>query len=470
MRLLLNLITALTEEEVDRLSVLKLRGKQEAVMNLVLSKRSSGQEPTPEETAQLQLSDSHLYEISSVILTKCHKLFVPEGGLRLLEYLTYKNLNLQFKQELRRQKRKLTAKKGKEAEVFFLTGFELLTRFTYSLLDQGLIAEYGKLYLSAKKDVTKEDELAIEARLLHIKELAILSEGKNFTAEQEEILEKLMELEKIARNSSHPYLCHSVYSALAWYWHHLGGKQEKSLQYLKLALPYSLKLEGYIFRDAAIEMQFRLADAHFMLGGTHEAYEIFERTYSTLRPDHQLWRRNYFLFRYLEVLIYNGKYARAEHILQERFEPFFKLRPTTTSATAATLFAILYLLTADYPKAKHYLDIGIKLNTKGNFTLYNEVRNRYIEAAYYYLIGDWEYTMTLTHRALQYLRDKHIGLNKHIFGYYFKIIEASVEYYSKDTPFWRKLEEKYNVLTVPSEGLFGILLKKVRSTSRKDRL
>jgi tetratricopeptide (TPR) repeat protein len=262
-------------------------------------------------------------------------------------------------------------------------------------------------------------------------------------------------------------MCHSVYAALAWYWHNLGGKPDKCLQYLKMALPYAMKLDGFVFRDAAIEMQFRLADAHFILGGTQEAYELFERTYSSLRQDHQLWRRNYFLFRYLEVLIYNGKYARSEHILKERFEPLFKLKPTTASATAGTLFALLYLLTGDYPKAKHYLDIGIKLNMRDNFTLYNEVRNRYIESAYYYLTGDWDYTMTLTHRALQYLRDKHIGLNKHPFGYYFKIIEASIEYHAKGTPFWRKLEEKYKLLTLPAEGTFGLLLKKIRSTSKK---
>lgn len=466
MRLLINLITALTDEEAERLAVLKLRGKQLAVMELAFSKRSGGEDPTPDEIAQLQLSGSHFYEISSVVLSKCHKLLVPEGGLRLLEYLAYKNVDLQFKQELRRQRKNLANKKSKEAEIFYLNSFELLNRFTYSMLDHDMISEYAKLYLSAKKEATAEDELAIEARLLHVRQISVLSEGKNFGKEQEEVFEKFGELEKLATRTSHPYFCFSLYSGLSWYWHHLGGKLEKSLEYLKLAMPYALKLDAFVFRYTPVEMQFRIADAHFLLGGTQEAYDIFDRSFTALRPDHPLWRRNYFLFRYLEVLIYNGKYARAESILKERFEPMLKLRPTTSSATAATLFAMLYLLTEDYPKAKHYLDIGISLNCKTNFTLYNEVRNRYVETLYYYFTDDWDYTMTLTHRALQYLRDKHIGLKNHIFGYYFKIIEASVEYHSKGTPFWRKLEEKYKALTVPSEGLFGLLIKKVRATER----
>lgn len=466
MRLLLNLITALDENEAAKLSAMKLRGKQRAVMDLIYSKRSSGQEPTPEEIAQLHLSNSHLYEISSVLLGKCHHLLVPEGGLRLLEYLTYKNVHLQFKQELRRQRKSFVNKKGSDAENFYLTGFELMHRFTYNLIDYDLIAEYGKFYLSAKKDATVEDELAINARMLHLDLVRILSEGKNFQSEQAQALEKLTELERAAKRSSHPYLCHCVYIGLAWYWHNLGGKQDRSLHYIQLAIPYSVKLEGYVFRDTALEMQLRLADAHFVLGGSQEAYEIFEKTYASLRPDHMLWRRNYYLFRYLEILIYNGKYARAEKILRDYFEPLFKRRPTTAAATAATLFAVLYLFNGDYPKSKHYLNIGIELNTKTNFTLYNEVRNRYVEAIYYYLIGDWDYTLTVTHRALQYLRGKHIGLNKHIFGYYFKIIEASIEFYSQGTPFWHKFEEKYKILISPAEGLFGKLLQKIRSTPR----
>ncbi|MDP4235543.1 MAG: hypothetical protein Q8919_03750 [Bacteroidota bacterium] len=467
MRLLLNLVTALDENEIAKLAALNLRGKQLAVMELVLSKRPTGDEPTPEEVSALQLSDSHLYEISSVVLSKCHHILVPEGGLKLLEFLTYKNLILQFKQELRRQRKHIATKKGKQAEEFYLTGFELLNRFTYNLVDHDLLEEYGKLYLAAKADATAEDALAIKARKLQIKQAGILSDGKNFTLEQKELFAELTEIERTARLSNHAYLCYATYSALAWHWQHLGGSPEKGLSYLQLSLPYAAKLQGFPFRDAALEMKLRLADAHAALGEADLACEIFEKTYASIRRDHPLWKRNYFLFRYLAILIYVDKYAKAEKILTEHFEPLFKLRPTTASATAASLFAILFLLTGDFPNAKKYLDLGLQLNTKSNFTLYNEVRNRYIEAAYYYLIGDWDYTLELSHRAMQYLRGKHLGLNKHIFGYNFKIIEASIKYYSKDIPFWHKLEEKFKVLTAPAEGLFGKLLELIRDTPRR---
>lgn len=466
MRLLLNLITSLSDEEAAKLSALNLRGKQSSVMDLVFAARANGKEPTHEEIAALQLSDSHLYEISSVVLSKCHHLLVPEMGAPLLEFLTYKNVHLQFKQELRRQKKQFANKKGKEAEEFYLAGFELLHRFSYNLIDWDLIEEFGKYYLTAKQNASEEDALAVKARTLLTKQVSILTNARNFRKEQETIFAELSEFERVAKLSSHPYLCYCVYSGLAWYWHNLGENREKSLAYIQRALPYSVQLKGYVFRNLPLEMQLRLADAQFILGMSEQALEIFDKTFQAIPQNHLLWRRNYFLFRYVEVLIYNGKYVRAELILKERFEPLLKLRPTTTSATAATLFAVLYLFTGDYPKAKQYLDIGLELNSKKNFTLYNEVRNRYIEAIYYYLIGDWDFTQTVTHRALQYLRGKHIGLNKHVFGYNFKIIDATIEYYSQGTPFWHKFEDKYKVLTSPAESLFGKLLQKVRSTPR----
>jgi len=467
MRLLLSLILALTEDEAARVSALRLKGKQNAVMQLLLASRLSGTEPTPEQLAQLHVSDTHLYEISSVLLAKALVLLAPKGGIAILEFIAYKNLNLHFKAELRKQRKVWDGKKGKEAEEFFLAAFELLQKLSYNLIEQDLLVELGDAYLSAKKNASKEDTLAIETRKLGVRMTGIIADGKNFGTEQDEVFSRLRELEASARNSSNVYFCFSVYSALAWYWNNLGSKPDHFLRYLQRAIPYSEKLDGFVFRYLAEEMKLRLADAHFILGGAQEALDIFDRVYSSARLDHIIWKRNYYLFRYIEIMIYNGRYAQAENLLKKHFEPLLALRPTTTSATAATQFAMLYLFTDNYPKAIHYLEIGMKLNVKTNFTLYNEVRNRLVESVYYYLIGDWTHVTNLTARAMQYLYGHRIGLNKHIFGYNFKIIEASVANFSNGKPFSAKLEAKYKELTLAKEGLFGLLLKKVRQSPKK---
>jgi len=68
---------------------------------------------------------------------------------------------------------------------------------------------------------------------------------------------------------------------------------------------------------------------------------------------------------------------------------------------------------------------------------------------------------------MQYLYSHRIGLNKHIFGYNFKIIEASVAFHSNTKSFSAKLEAKYKELTLSKEGLFGLLIKKVRQSPKK---
>jgi hypothetical protein len=466
MRFLLSLLLSLSEDESARVSTLYLQGKQKAVMMLLLALRKTGEQPTPEQIEKLDVTETHLYEISSVLLQKVLHLLAPKGGIVILEFLVYKNLHILFKTELRKMRKMPVYKKGKEAEEFYLAAFELAQKLSFNLIEEELLNELGAAYLAVKKSATKEDALAVETRKLSVRMLGIIAEGKNIKKDQDEVLDKLRELEGVARNSSNSYLCFAVYTALAWYWNHLGGKPDQCLRYIQRAIPYSEKLEGYVFRDIPQEMKLRLADAHFVMGGTKEALEIFERTYASVRADHIILKRNYYLFRYIEILIYNGKYAQAESLLKRHFGPILKQRPTTTSATAATLFALLYLFMEQYPKAYKYLEIGVHLNTKTNFTLYNEVRNRLVEAAYYYFMGDWTHTTNLTARGMQYLYTYRIGLNKHPFGYNFKIIDASVAYHSHGKAFSPKLEAKFKELTLPKEALFGLLLKKIRATSK----
>ena len=321
MRLLLSLILSLTGDEAASLSKLRLRGKQRAVMQMLLAARTSGREPTKAETGKLELSASHLYQIISLLLDRCERVLVPDGGKALLEFFACKNLHILFKNELQRQEKQLAVKEVRNAEDFYQTVFELLLGFSYNLLDHKLIEEYARLYLASKKNRAPEDELAVKVRLLSIEMTAIRAEGKNPKKEREAIGEVLQEYEKLARNSSHPYFSFSVYSALAWYWRYLGAKPDVSLRYMQRAVPFAEKLEGFIFRDVKQEMQLRLADAYFNVGSATEALEIFERVYTFSDPRSMIWKRNSCLFSYLIILLYNGNYAKATQILTQYIQP-----------------------------------------------------------------------------------------------------------------------------------------------------
>src|SRR5437764_9770212 len=143
----MNFVGALSEEETGRLQVLRLRGKQRAVMNLILISAASGHDPSAAAIKKTGASGTHFYEITAVLLKKCFKLLVPQSGIALLEFLAYKNLPFIFRQEVLRQEKKFAGIQSKESEDFYLSVFELSMRFSYPMLDKDMIAVYSKKYL-----------------------------------------------------------------------------------------------------------------------------------------------------------------------------------------------------------------------------------------------------------------------------------------------------------------------------------
>ncbi|MEI8134069.1 MAG: hypothetical protein WCH46_03190 [bacterium] len=467
MRLLFGLIMALSEDEFARLSTLRLKGKQLAVMTMMFNARKNGEPPTDEAVANINTTSTHLYEMCSVLLARSLEFLVPQGGVAILEFVANKNLKIAFKQELLKQTQRIDPQNQKAKEDFYLSAFELIFRQTYSVVDFDLGVKYGDLYIHSKRNYSIEDKMAVEARKTIHQLVGSLADSRRYLKDSEELGNQLKGYESAVRNSTHPYFCYTVYSGLAWYSQHVLGKPDMNLRYLQRATVFAEKLDNYVFRELEVEMKLRIADAQFALGATEEALEIYERAFRMARPDSLLWKRNYFLLRYLDILIYHGKYFQAEEILKKYYEPMLRLAPSTTSATASCLFAILYLLSGKYDESKKYLDTAFKLNRRTNYTAYNDIRNRIVRAALSYITGDWDETDHTTRTTMTYLYSRDLGLSRHSVGYYFKIIDALIILFKEGKPLSRKNETKFIELTHPKEGLMGLILKKVRATNAK---
>ncbi len=465
MRLLQQLITTLSEDERRHLETMPLRGKKQQVL-LALLNHYNEPEKLDEEIATLDISKTHLYEMSSLLLDASYELLAPQGGIELLEFLVNKNLPVHFKKEFRSVEKEYKKASAAERGKFYLMIYLLVGRFPYTNIDHELLEYSSKQFLSTLSPPDPDYELAFVAD--KIKQEMVHDQLVHRTKEkidQASKLEKLMEYVPRATASNNIFLKNIVFRSLAWYWRFVEKDSEKVLHYLQQIEPFIPTFDTTIYRNEPYRSYFELADVYFDLGRHEESLNIFREAYGKTQSSDDVWKQYRFLFRYVELLIYLGQYEEAEQLLHKQFGPLLPLEPTSVSATAATLFAIYYIFTDNYPKAKEYLDIGMALNTKDNYTLYNEVRNRYVEAVYYYLIYDWYYTITVCERALQYLRSKGMALSEHSFGYFFKIIEASIEFYEHGTPFSEELEAKYDDLSSPKEVLFGLLLQKVRNTN-----
>ena len=459
MKLLDAFILSLTDQEASKLRLLKLGQKQQKVLLHVLNSRNKVRNNTIPSIPQGYTS-SHYYEICSVILRRCYGVFGKSADEQL-EFLQTKNLNIHFKRELKRREAELPLKKGRDSELLYFAAFELLHRFSHNLIDWQLIDYCKKKYLAAKKNPTDQDKIMMEVRSILGKLVTIVNDGKEEHHESKALFVKLKECEAKLTPSSDPFFHACVYSALAWYWRYFGSDNKNFLYYCKSAIPYTDKLKGKIFRESPIAMRLRLGEAYFVAGSDKEAADVLEDAIAHLAPGNTLWKRYFYLFPSIEILLFGGKYDLCEEILCAHFEPMFDQQPTTAATSGAALFTKLYLLKKDYPKAKKYLNIAISLNTKTNFTLRSELQNRFLEAAYFFLTGDLEYADTICKRARHFLVVRKMGLNNYLFGWYFKYIELLIDRIERGKLLSIEAQEKFLLLTSRKEIIIGKLLQEI---------
>ncbi len=469
MRLLQQLITTLNADELALVSTMSLRGKKKEVLKMMITKKSLTKELFAIEIKKLEISKAHLYEIASLLLHSCYQTLSPSGNIELLSLLSIKNLPTHYKKQLRVVEKELVNRSHTD-EVsqclsdFYLTVYLQLQRFSFNLFDWKLIAKYETAYFESISDNDPQAVLAIEAH--RIRNVLLNTQIANRRKDRSPVIKsytRLKELEAIAEKSQHTLLNYFTYGSLSWYYQNIEKEPSLSLQYLEKLMAHSANLDTSIFPRESIRIKLQVADAYLNIGRLDESIAIFESVYANPKPSDHVWVFYRFSLRYIETLISLGQYEKAELLLKEQFGAQFIGEPTSVTVAAASLYLLLYLIDGQYAKAKFYLDLSIKLNTEKNHLVYNEVRNRYIEAAYYYLIGDWAYTPDLCERALHYLRGKGLGLKDNSFGYFFKLIEASIDLHTYNKAFTPELEARYAELTLPQEALFGKLLIEIRN-------
>lgn len=466
MKLLETFVMSLTDEEALKLRHIKIGRKQSTILRDALSLRKNKESPS-RIAIPTDYTPSHFYQIRSVILRRCYGVFGATAEEQL-EFLWRKNLIVHLKQEFKRRESELPSKKGSEAEALYFTAFELLHRFPQNLVDWDLIDKCKKGYLAAKKSVSPQDKLLLETRTVLGKLIKMLNDGKEEHHEPKELYSRLIVFESKITHSTDPFISLFIFSALAWYWRYFGNDPTRHTFYCEKAIPCADRINTYIFREMPTAMRLRLGEAYFISGRDDEAARILQTALASIAPGDALWKRYFFLFPSVEILMYGGKYELSEDILKTHFEPLFTQEPTTAASAGAALFTKLYLLKKEYKKAKKYLDLAIQLNRKKNFTLRAELQNRFLEAVYYYFIGDLDFAHTICKRARHFLVIRKMGLGKYQFGWYFRYIELIIKNYETGKPIPKDVEEKYKLLTARKELVIGKLLREFLQSAEKE--
>jgi tetratricopeptide (TPR) repeat protein len=462
MSLLSELVQSLFPEELACIKKMRLEGKQKAVFDLVIERHHAT--PTPEEEAkQIGITLNHLYSIQSILLQRCYKVLVPEGGALLLIFLQTRGLGLHCKKEILAQEKELFEKNADplKLERFYLQTLNVLQAVTLAHFTPKVLVEFRDRFLAVGQPEHSHNSYHIKVRELLFKEILVTSNPKKKKPQEiQYIKDELMRLEKGLAGSDHPMAPYFLESAFIIYYALLEPDMTKQESHLLKALSLTGNLPTLLRSEEKIRMSLRIANLKLSMGEFREALELYEMQYE--KHGIELFRMfGYHLDRLVRLYLIAGKYAKAEELLEKGYENHIR-RGGSHVATAGAIFHIeLSLLRRDPNRCKRYLEKAFQLNSGSAFAVDLEIEIRLLQVMYHYLIGDLDFIYHLVTRAQKYLQRKGIKVSTSKKVQWFLSIREIVKAYQhhQDPPSY--VMDTINNLLKGQDAVLGLLLRRL---------
>lgn len=240
---------------------LPLIGKEKEVFDLLLLHRLQKLPEIDEIVLKLKLSNSHYYKINSILMEKSFHQLVPEGDLKLLQFLRSKGLFTLLRHELIALDKRLQKEK-KEDEALYLSCFHLLIDFPYKYYDKKLLAHFGATYLKAKKNASESDRLYVKYHML-FSEINLLAARKNPKKALKTTINELLLAEKKLEKTPHALACYYLYRCITSYYTYYEGNKEQVMSYLRKAIALKNEIAYFFPVNIGQFLQLLLADVLF---------------------------------------------------------------------------------------------------------------------------------------------------------------------------------------------------------------
>jgi hypothetical protein len=412
MSLLSELVLSLFPEELDSIRKMRLEGKQKAALGLVIERLENT--PAPEEEAKiLGITLNHLYSIHSILLQRCYKILIPDGGSNLLIFLQVRGLGLHCKKEMLAQEKELLAEGTPplKLERFYLQTLHVLQEVTLMHFSKKALEEFGTRFHNVPQPAHPHNIFHAKVREIMWKEILVTSTPKKRKpSDIKYIREELLQLEKELAGSDHPLAPYFLESAFIIFYALLEPNLERQQYHLQKALQLSGTLPPLLRTEEKIRSSLRIANLRTSIGEFEGALEIYEKEYE--KHGIELFRMfSYHLDRFVRLNLILGKYARAEELLERGYEKHIR-KGGSKMATSGMIFSIeLALLRKDMNKCKRFLEKAFQLNAGSAFVLDLEIEIRLLQVIYHFLAGDMDFVHLLVIRTQKYLQRKGITLS-----------------------------------------------------------
>ncbi|MBS1903728.1 MAG: hypothetical protein JSS75_08505 [Bacteroidetes bacterium] len=457
-------IDSLYPDELERVRELIVEGKQNLVLQAALRVYRVKGGSKYEHTQLDSLSTSHRHQISSVLLQRAIRVFAPEGGLPLLRLLARKQLPTIFRGEFRRVESEVLRSKDQHAiQEFYFGASILLHRFARYPHEQALIKRCRERFaVAVKRDRT---ELLVFEGAELAAELPFLARHTSNPTKTMASIERMISAysQKVAtQRDTRCLYFESLIHAHLHFWRYYDA--DAYIGSLKRARKLLRTIDIPFVEIEQLRLEFLSADGLMAAGKPAEAFEVYHSLYTRLGAKHELWDEPFFLLRYAELAIVNGKLEQAEQILSEHcvFLPY--VLPNYASANIALIRALLLNLQGRPAEVLPYLNEAYGMNSKMKQSMFTDLRIRMVECASFALRGDIQMVDVLCNRAQQFLRSKHLGVSRYNAGKYFLVLRAFVRFAAYGTPVPPELVEAYALYTGGRFGMYGTLLEHVCKT------
>ena len=406
MSYLFELVRSLNETDKLRLENLPLIGKEREVMDYLMY-RKENELDVPHACKALALSRSHFDKISSVVLAKVYSDFFSEGNNTAIVKLTTRGL-LRHALHLAKQVEKGWEKAPPpktEARNFYETVFRTVCRMPAQTENKlGLVSQYAKRYVVL---VDGEKEKAIASIFTKSRSLICEIENAgvmkqlNSPASKKRFEKKLVALKQDSDKTKSAYAIYCANIANIFYFNIL--EPSRSIPFLEEGMKLMPKLKHDLNDSERNNFHLKYGECLFFLSRFEDAFVVFEK-YVRHEASHAIMV-NAMRSKYIQLCIITGRLHDAEIEMQ-----YVYAKTSEEQVHSFTLMYVLnsiklYLLKADYERAFDYLQL-IKNRITKNLLVNYEVELRNLEAAYFFLMGDFNFALYLAKKNLKFFSSR----------------------------------------------------------------